>query len=199
MAERRRARMKAWLRRVGVAVVAFVLGSTAGAQEPAADSQGNYRIGAGDVLDIVVWRNLELSRSVTVQPDGWVSFPLVNEIKVVGFTTTELRHMLTERLSAFVSAPLVTVIVAKVGSFKVSVLGKVREPGRFGLDGPTTILDMIALAGGPNEFANVDETFLLRRDGETHRRIPFDYSAAIRAGGEALNLAVQPGDIIVVP
>src|SRR5947207_15810287 len=98
--------------------------------------QGTYRIVAGDVLDIIVWRNKELSLQVTVRPDGWISYPLASDVKVAGSTVVDVQKKLEEALGKYVTSPSVTVVVTRVANLRVSILGKVRQPGRYNLDGP---------------------------------------------------------------
>ena len=160
---------------------------------------GDYRIGAGDVLQIVVWGNDQLSTSLPVRPDGMISLPLLNDVQASGRTPMELRDVIAQRLGEFVSAPQVTVIVTSVSSFKVSVLGNVRSPGRISLNEPTTVLDVIAMVGGFVEFTNPDDTYVLRPVEGAYRRIPFKYSTAITAAGKTVNFYVMPGDFIIAP
>jgi polysaccharide biosynthesis/export protein len=161
------------------------------------DSTG-YKIGPEDVLDISVWKSPELSRSVPVRPDGKVSLPLVNDIKAAGLTPDQLRQELTTRLSEFVPAPEVAVIVREVHSAKVAVVGAVRSPGRFELRSPATVLEMIAMAQGFTDFAERDRIVVLRQNGRTPVRIPFRYSK-VETGTDQDNFFVESGDIIVVP
>lgn len=185
-------------------VTAFLLLASLGhararAQSPAA-KEGDYKIGAGDELHIVVWRNEDLTMTIPVRPDGWISLPLVNDIEARGLTPMQLRTRLTDALDPYVSSPLVSVIVTRVGSFKVSILGNVRRPGRFDIEGAPTALDVIAMAGGPDEFANKDRIYLLRGGPEGFRRIDIDYSNTIKAESTAaVGVFVEPGDIIIVP
>jgi polysaccharide export outer membrane protein len=162
---------------------------------PAED--GDYKIGAEDVLDISVWKNQELSRTVPVRPDGKVSLPLVNDIQAAGLTPSRLRQELTRRLSEFVPSPEVAVIVREVHSAKVSVVGSVRSPGRYEMRSPATVLELIALAQGFTDFASRDRIVVLRQNA-TPARITFNYRK-IADGTEQDNFLVQPGDIIVVP
>jgi polysaccharide export outer membrane protein len=162
-----------------------------------ADDTG-YTIGPEDVLDISVWKSPELSRSVPVRPDGKVSLPLVNDIKAAGLTPDQLRHELTMRLSEFIPAPEVAVIVREVHSAKVSVVGAVRSPGRFELRSPATVLEMIAMAQGFTDFAERDRIVVLRHNGRTTVRIPFRYTK-VEIGTDQDNFSVESGDIIVVP
>jgi polysaccharide export outer membrane protein len=167
----------------------------ADAVNPADD--GDYKIGPEDVLDISVWKNQELSRTVPVRPDGKVSLPLVNDIQAAGLTPSRLRQELTRRLSEFVPSPEVAVIVREVHSAKVSVVGAVRSPGRYEVRSPATVLELIALAQGFTDFASRDRIVVLRQNG-TPARITFNYRK-ITDGTDQDNFFVQAGDIIVVP
>jgi polysaccharide export outer membrane protein len=158
----------------------------------------DYKIGAEDLLDISVWKNPELSRTVPVRPDGKVSLPLVNDIQAAGLTPTDLRQVLTQKLSEYIPAPEVSVIVREVHSVKVAVVGAVKTPGRYELKSPATVLELIALAQGLTDFASRDRIMILRQTNGTTTRIPFNYRK-VAAGDEQANLVVQPGDIIVVP
>jgi polysaccharide export outer membrane protein len=158
-----------------------------------------YQIGAGDVLEIAVWKNTELSREVTVRPDGMISLPLVNEIRAAGLTPLELRELLTKKLSEYVPSAEVSVIVKRVESYSISVVGSVAKPGRFTLSSPTTVLEAIAMAGGLNEFASRRSITVLRSDGKgASTRIPFNYNNAI-SGEASDNLVLRAGDVVVVP
>jgi polysaccharide export outer membrane protein len=157
-----------------------------------------YLIGPEDVLDISVWKNPELSRKVPVRPDGKVSLPLVNDIQAAGLTPSELREQLAKRLAEFVPTPEVAVIVQEVQSLKVAVVGAVKTPGRFMLKSPATVLECIALAQGLTEFAARDRIVVLRQNGNTTLRIPFNYRK-VAESSEQENFFVKPGDIIVVP
>jgi polysaccharide export outer membrane protein len=158
----------------------------------------DYKIGPEDLLDISVWKNPELSRTVPVRPDGKVSLPLVNDIQASGLTPTALRQQLVERLSEFIPSPEVAVIVREVHSMKVAVVGSVKTPGRYELKSAATVLEMIALAQGFTDFAARDRVVVLRQENGETKRIPFNYRK-VAAGDEQSNLVVQSGDIIVVP
>ena len=177
----------------------FALQTQPAPPPPDVQDRGDYRIGAGDVLRIVVWKNPDLSFEVPVRPDGMVSLPLLNDVQAAGQSPMQLRDRLTGKLAKYVSTPEVSVIVLQVNSFKVSVLGKVRRPGRFELNGPTTVLDLIAMAGGFEEFASPEDMYVLRASGRSYERIPVKYSWAISAGGRPVNVDLRPGDFIVVP
>jgi polysaccharide biosynthesis/export protein len=157
-----------------------------------------YQIGPEDVLDISVWKNPELSRTVPVRPDGKVSLPLLNDIQAAGLTPSELRDELATRLAEFVPSPEVAVIVREVHSAKVAVVGAVKTPGRFELKSPATVLELIAMAQGFTEFASRHRIVVLRQEGQTTTRIPFNYRN-VADGNDEANFFVRAGDIIVVP
>src|ERR1700692_2578030 len=115
-----------------------------------------YLIGPEDILDVQVWKNAELSRTVPVRPDGKVSLPLVHDIQASGWTPEQLRSQLTTRLSEFVPTPEVSVIVREVHSVKVAVMGAVKVPGRYEVKSPATVLELIAQAQGLTEFGSRD-------------------------------------------
>jgi polysaccharide export outer membrane protein len=177
--------------------------------EPAeAVDPSTYRIGPEDTLAIAVWQNEDLTRTVPVRPDGKISLPLVNDVQVAGLTPMEVRELLKERLAEYAPDAEISVIVAEVNSFKVSVMGKVQRPDRYLLKGPTTVLDVLALAGGFQDFANEEKVVVLRPEpffvqgrqaGQTFRRIYVNYKKVIAAGGETENFTLEPGDIVVVP
>ena len=163
------------------------------------DLAKEYLIGPEDLLDVLVWKNCpDLCRTVPVRPDGKVSLPLVNDIRAAGLTPTDLRQQLTERLSEYVQSPEVSVIVREVHSVKVSVVGSVKMPGHYELKSPATVLDLIARAQGLNEFASKDKIVVLRQNGATTTRMPFNYRK-VADGSEQENFFVRAGDIIVVP
>ena len=152
-----------------------------------------YRIGVDDVLDINVWNVAEMQKTVPVRPDGKISLPLINDIVAAGLTPMELRDQLTKKISAYVQNPDVSVVVREIRSLKISVIGQVKTAGRYDIKGPATVLDALALAGGFTDFASRRKITIIRQS----QRIRFDYDAAI--ANAANNLAVKPGDIVVVP
>ncbi len=158
-----------------------------------------YRIGPADVLQISVWKNESLSRTVPVRPDGMISLPLVNEVRAAGLTPMQLRDVLRKKLTEYLPHPEVSVIVMEMHSFMVSVLGEVKKAGRYQFAGPVTVLDVLARAGGITAFASPSDLYVLRHEGGVMKRIPFNYSKVIAAPGVNSDFFVQPGDIVVVP
>src|SRR5690606_4676684 len=138
-----------------------------------------YRIGPADVLSIYVREQEDMSRTVTVRPDGMISMPLLGDLSVSGLTPLQLRDMVFAGLRQYLQIlpEEVTVVVDEIHSYAVSVLGEVRLPGRFEFQGPVTVLDVIAQAGGMTEFASPSRITILRQDMNGDRqRIRFNYS-----------------------
>jgi polysaccharide biosynthesis/export protein len=157
-----------------------------------------YRIGIEDVLDIGLRNDTELQKVVPVRPDGKISLPLVNDVVAAGLTPMELRDVLKEKLATYVHNPEVSVVVREIHSYKVSVLGSVKTPGRYELKGPSTVLDALALAGGFTEFAARRRITILRPEVTSVQRVHFDYDAAVKKDGTN-SMFVRPGDVIIVP
>jgi len=187
-------------------ILALTAAEPAAAQAPpagAADREANrgaapeaYRIGPEDMLQISVWKNDAMSRGVPVRPDGKISLPLLNDVQAAGLTTLELREVLTKKLAEYMPSPEVSVIVTDVRSFKVSVIGEVARPGRYELKSWTTVLDVLALAGGFTQFAARSRIVILQPDGKTMKRIPFNYN---KIAGDQENFYLRNGDIVLVP
>jgi polysaccharide export outer membrane protein len=180
---------------------------SARAQQPAADNcPGSYVIGPEDVLDIAVWDNTELTRTVPVRPDGKISLPLLNDVAAAGLTPMQLRETLTTALTEYMPRPAVSVLVREIHSVKVAVIGQVKTPGRYELKDRATVLDLLAMAGGLNEFAARNRIVVLRQEASGTTRIPVPYdklTAKNRAkngstGGQQ-NLCMHGGDVVFVP
>src|SRR5260370_2463282 len=147
---------------VGILGLAVTAGSLL--PETLSAQPSDYRIGTDDVLDVVVWNNTALSRTVPVRPDGQISLALINDIKVAGLTPMELREELVRRLGRYMQAPEVSVIVREVHSFKASIVGQVKAPGRYDLKGRTTVLDLLATAASVSGVVSPPPRLALRPD-----------------------------------
>ncbi|WP_446744398.1 polysaccharide biosynthesis/export family protein [Silvibacterium acidisoli] len=157
-----------------------------------------YLIGPADVIHISVWKNNDLSQTVTVGPDGFVSLPLLGDVHVAGMTANQLSEMLGERLASYVVKAQVTVSVVEIRSRQVYVMGQVGKPGGYPLIAPITVLQVIAQAGGLSVFAHRKGILVLRESAGTTQRLKFDYVAALN-GDVKQNIVLQPGDTVVVP
>ena len=169
----------------------------------AGDRAATYVIGPEDVLDIAVWNNTAISRTVPVRPDGKISLPLLNDVQAEGLTPVQLRDALTKSLTAFVPLPEISVIVREVHSVKVTVIGQVKLPGRYELKSRATVLDVLAMAGGLTDYAARGGIVVLRQEKGATRQIPFQFDKLTTKGGAKNggqeNFCVAPGDIILVP
>ncbi len=168
------------------------------ASKHGADPTG-YLIGPEDVLQIVVWKNEALTRTVPVRPDGVISLPLLHDVQAAGLTALQLRDTIAKKLGEFMPAPEVSVIVTDVRSFKVSVMGEVAKPGRYELRSKATVIDIVAQAGGFTQFAARSKIVVLRPNGKKIERMAFNYNRVIASGGEDENFYLQPNDIVLVP
>jgi len=170
------------------------------------DAAGNakvpfgYKIGAGDILQIVVWKEPDASvPGVVVRADGKISIPLLKEIEVVGFAPAELENLLTAQLSKFIRGADVTVIPTQIHSQKIYVIGGVKKEGALPLQSAMTILQAITECGGLTEYAKPRKIYLLRTQGAKQVRLPFDYEAVIEGMRPEQNIQVLPNDTIVIP
>lgn len=168
-------------------------------EQPSAVDPNEYRIGPEDVIQVSIWKNEAMSRTVPVRPDGKITLPLLNDVEAAGLTPMEFREILIQKLTEYMPAPEVSVIVIEPRSFKVSVMGEVPKPGRYEFKSRTTVLDALALAGGLSQFASRAKIVVLRHEGKAMTRLPFNYNKAISAGGEQENFFLRAGDVIVVP
>jgi len=178
--------------------------SSEAANEPAsshvaATTDPSYVIGAQDVLDIDVWKQKELTRTVEVRPDGRISLPLLNDIQASGLTPMQLAATITDRLKKFITDPQVTVIVTQINSQRVYILGEVTKPGAYPLLPGMNVLQALSSAGGFTMFANTKKIYVLRKQGGKQQKFPFNYKAVISGKHTDQNIVLRAGDQIVVP
>lgn len=167
----------------------------AGSDAPA-PTVNEYRIGPEDVLDVVVWKNADLSKSVTVRPDGRITLPLIGELTAGGLTADQVRDDIKVRLAKYKEVPEVSVTVADVRSYLLYILGEVRTPGRYQVKSYTSVLQALALAGGFTPYADTNEIVVVRRDHTAkEQRLKIRYKDLIRRG----DFTLSPGDTVIVP
>lgn len=182
------------------------------AQQPAVTAQptpavSTYRINPGDELEIYVWGEERLQRQLRVLPDGTIAFPLVGQLRVAGQMPQEVERMVTARLREQYrgDVPFVTVSIRAPEGMRFSVLGKVKGPGVFNVARYVNVLEALAQAGGPDEFANLDNVTVIRGFGADAKSFRVKIGSLLRSGVEtrdvqAANLIqIEPGDVIVVP
>jgi polysaccharide export outer membrane protein len=164
--------------------------------EPEAPPAGPpYRIGSGDRLQLFVWREPELSRELAVRTDGFITVPLVGDVRATGLTPADVAAAVQKKLAVYLNSPSVTVGVSAAQSAQFYVVGRVARPGAFPLDKPTRFLQALALAGGFVDFAKTDRV-LVFRSGE--RPVTVNYKK-LESGEESDNILLQSGDTVVVP
>jgi polysaccharide export outer membrane protein len=166
---------------------------------PAPRLPDDYRIGPLDMLEIVFWQNKDLSASLMVRPDGKISLPLLNEIDAGGLTPEELRVKLVGQARRFIEDPQATVIVKQINSRNVFIMGEVAKPGTYPLAGSTTILQLIATAGGLSEFARSDQIIVVRTTDGQQANLRFNYKSLIKGKDLTQNIELHAGDTVVVP
>ena len=174
----------------------------AGAAQSGATQSTNYLIGAGDTLQVFVWRNPELSVSVPVRPDGKVSTPLVEDMQAVGKTPTQLSRDMEVVLEKYIKSPQVNIIVTGfVGSFgeQIRVVGKAAQPQSLPYRDGMTLLDVIIEVGGLEEGAAGNRAKILRRYGGSSREIEVRIGDLINKGRISENLEMMPGDVLMIP
>lgn len=159
-----------------------------------------YRIAPADLLAVRVWKNPELSvDSAPVLPDGSYTVPLAGTVSAKGLTAAELEDVLSERLSEYIAAPEVSVIVIQVNSKRVSVVGEVNRNGPQMLAVNSRVVDAIAAAGGFTTYANRSKVKIIRQAPEGEVEYRFNYNAYQAGKAPGTNVRLQPGDIVVVP
>ena len=169
-----------------------------GTPDPARPPEEFYLIGAGDSLNVNVWKEPTLSGTVKVRPDGYVTLPLINEVQVVGLSTGQLRKTLEDKYKEFTTDPFVTIRVEGIASSEVFLVGQVGKPGAFPLVGNETLLQLLTRAGGLGVFADRSNIRVVRRDGDKVTEYIVDYDAIIK-GDLKQDVLLRPGDRIMVP
>ncbi len=185
----------------GILLVSGSLDALAQEEVPAVRKKpvDDYQLGAGDFVQIVVWKNEEVSGNFRVRPDGKFSMPLIGDILADGSTTDGVSMQVEQKLKLFIEAPYVSTIVVEAASNRIYILGEVANPGTYTMDGSLTVLQALALAGGFTQFAGKEKMVLVRGTGETQRNIPLRYSKILRTPGEENNPVLKRGDTLVVP
>ncbi len=159
---------------------------------------GDYRIGPGDVLDIAVWKNPDLTKQLVVLPDGTIHFPLIKELKVGGVTVNELESMLVSSLKKYVPEPDLSISIVQVNSMMIYVIGKVNHPGRFSINTNIDVMQALSVAGGLNPFAKEKEIVIFRKESGATTILNFNYEEVSQGKNLEQNITLKRGDVIVV-
>ncbi len=191
-----------------IALVALVLGlGGCGTLYPPLTKQGSgiettYLVGPGDTVNIVVWRNADLSMIVPVRPDGKISTPLVEDLQATGKTATQLAREIEKVLSKYIQSPVVTVIVTTfVGPYsqQVRVIGEAAKPQALSYKENMTLLDVMIAIGGITDFADGNKASILRSGGGKTLQFGVRLRDLVRRGDLSANVAMRPGDVLIIP
>ena len=163
-----------------------------------------FLLGPEDVLEVTVWRNQDLSRTVVVRPDGKISLPLIGDVQASGLSSAQVASKIAAKLTEFKENPNVSVSLKEVNSYFIYVLGEVLRPGKYPIKSYATVLQGVSLAGGFTNFASKSKMAVIRTvtngDGiQRQLRIPVPYDELVSGKGEIENFVLKSGDTIVVP
>jgi polysaccharide export outer membrane protein len=166
---------------------------------PAETAQGTYPVNAGDIIEVLVWKEENLQKQVVVRPDGFFSFPLTGDIRAEGRTIEAIRSDITAQIARYIPDPVVSVSIFEPRGSKVYVIGQVNRPGEFPINRYVDVIQALSMAGGTTPFAKLDEIRILRREGGAQTATNFAYSDI--AAGKRLqqNIVLKPGDTVLVP
>ena len=168
----------------------------AAAAAPAVTDQ-EYHIGPQDMLQIDVWKEPEITRSVPVRPDGKISLPLLHDVQAAGFTAMQLATNIRDGLAKYLNNPQVTVTVTQINSRRVFVTGEVNKSGAIPLLPGMTVLQALASSGGFTQFAREKNIYILRSENGKQVKLPYNYKDVLKGTKE--DVPLQAGDVIVVP
>jgi len=160
---------------------------------------GGYLIGPDDVLQVVFWKDKDMTTDVRVRPDGRIALPLINEVVAAGLTPEQLQKKIAEESQKFVEDASITIVVREINSLKVFITGEIGKPGVYPLTSSMTVLQLLSLAGGLKEYANAKNITIMRNQGGKQTSLKFNYREV--ASGKKLqqNIELKPGDTVVVP
>ena len=198
-----------YLRGLGVIAVALVLGGCAGGGATAEEGEAavnagvdSYVIGAGDGLQVFVWGHDDLTTTVSVRPDGFISTPLVEDLKAAGRTPTDLARQIEIALSEYIRSPTVTVIVEQfVGEYyrQIRVVGQATDPMSMPYRAGITVLDVMIEVGGLSEFASGNKAKIVRKQNGQDLVINVRLKDLLNRGDMSQNLPMRPGDVLIIP
>ena len=158
-----------------------------------------YVIGPQDVVRIDVWKEPDISRTIPVRPDGRISLPLLNDIQAAGLTAMQLSDAIRQGLTKYLTSPQVTVTVSEINSRRVYITGEVTRAGAFPLLPNMKVLQALSSAGGFTPFAKLKDIYVLRTEDGKQVKHPFNYKDVVKGKLAEQNIALLPGDVIVVP
>ena len=185
--------MSFWSRLSFIGILCVLSASAALAQD------ATYTVKPGDILKVSVWKEPELQGPILIRPDGGFSFPLVGEVDGRGKTVAELQVIMAQRLSKYISDPVVSVSVTEIHGNKVYVIGQVAKPGEFIVNPSVDVMQALSMAGGMTAFASLSNIIILRHNGTTRTALHFDYTDVAKGRKLTDDIQLQSGDVVVVP
>ncbi|MDF1536357.1 MAG: polysaccharide biosynthesis/export family protein [bacterium] len=195
-------------RKIGVVLVlvlcvSLAMGSVGWCEGEASAAQvtgsGDYLVGAGDLIEVIVWKNPDVSGEYRVRPDGKFSMPLIGDILAEGMTTDVVSMQVEKKLQLFIESPYVSAIVRETTSNRIYILGEVARPGVYPVDSTLSVLQALALAGGFTEFADRGRMLLVRGSGADQQKITISYTEILKSSADKGNVVLERGDTLVVP
>ena len=169
------------------------------AAAPVPTASLGYVIGPEDVLSINFWREKDLSTDVIVRPDGRITLPLLNEFEAAGLTPEALREKIAAAADKYIQDPNITIIVKQINSRRVYITGNVNKPGSYNLMAPTTIVQLISMAGGLQDYADKKNIVVMRTENGRPASYRFNYKEVIERKNLNQNIELKPGDTVIVP
>ncbi len=159
----------------------------------------DYHIQAGDVVNVSVWKEPELTGDLLVRPDGGISMPLAGDVDAAGHTAEEVRAAIDQKLRKFIPDPSVTVSVKQTYGNLIFIVGKVNKPGQYPVNRPIDVMQALSIAGGATPFASLNKIHILRRQDGKEVSMRFNYNDVQHGKRLAQNIVLQGGDTVVVP
>jgi polysaccharide export outer membrane protein len=169
------------------------------AQPTLAQQLADYTLHPGDQLEVAVWKEPDLTKTVVVRPDGKFSFPLAGETVAVGRTVPQVQTEIANKLKAYIPEPVVTAAVTTMDGNRVYVIGQVNKPGSFVMNPRLTVLQALSLASGLTPFASLNDIIVVRGSGTAQKVLQFRYSDVSKGKSLEQNIPLEAGDVIVVP
>lgn len=191
--------MHGFCRWVAGFAVTLIGAGTLAATPPSPGQQPDYELHAGDQVEISVWRETDLQRTVVVRPDGKFTFPLTGEVQAAGRTVAQIQGDIAGRLKQYIPEPVVTVSVTGIEGNRIYVIGQVNKPGSYVMNPRLSIMQVLSLAGGTTPYAALNDIIVIRGTGAGQQTLNFRYADVSRGRSLDQNIQLESGDVVVVP
>jgi polysaccharide export outer membrane protein len=187
------------VQRVIMSAVAAWLAATLSMSSALAQQLPDYKLSPGDQLEISVWKEPDLTKTVVVRPDGKFTMPLAGEIVAAGRTLSQVQVDIQTRLLKYIPEAVVTAALVVMEGNRIYVIGQVNKPGTFVMNPRFNVLQALSVAGGLTPFAGANDIIILRTSGGQQRMIPFRYNEVVKGRNLEQNLTLEAGDVVIVP